>query len=923
MQNLKKTFLFIGVLILFCVYIPQALAVAPTATNLSAAETYTEDTTLNLIDIVVSDSDSPSTTATLTLSNPSAGSLTTGTSGAVTSTFSSGVWTATGAIADVNVLLASVSFVPALNFNASFTITTSATDGVGTVSGSKAMTGVAVNDAPTATNLSAAESYTEDTSLNLIDIVASDVDSASVTATLTLSNTSAGSLTTATSGAVTSTFSSGVWTASGAIANVNTLLAGVTFVPTANFNASFTISTSVSDGIAAAITGSKAMTGTAVNDAPVLDTSKSPALNSVIQNAGAPTGAVGTLVSALVDFATPTGQVDNITDVDSGASLGIAIVATDTVNLNCYYSLNGGASWTAVGAVSGAAARLLAADADNRVYCYNGASYTGTLSSALTIRAWDVTTGSDGGTADTTTNGGTTAFSTATDTVSLTVVSGGAAPTGFSSGNFSDINADGTVDRVTVVVNNAPLTTCDVSNTELATDWTYAGSSLGGSIASASCNASTGTITFVLSSGSSNVTSGTPTIAYNDTDGDHSIANAGGNLGTVSAFSLSDAAAPVLQEATPVSTPTNNTTPSYAFFSTEAGTLTYAGGCTSATTSATPSAANTIAFSALADGTYGACTIKVTDGSGNQSALLTVTSFTIDTVPPVVSGFGAGFSGGALNASWTTNEAASTLLYYSANGQAGGNSGLADTSPRTTSHAVSVSGLQLCSSYSVQAQSIDAAGNTSFSNSVLVSGQSCGLALPAMLLYAPVVPPGGFRVSATRTRGVIEVATNAGDDVKAIAISATPDFTNVGQLPYRTKVEWTSTTPGYVGTASTVYVKFYTGFGQTSVTYSAPVLDSQVLGVTTVVAEAPSPNPITFKTTLSVGNSGPEVKALQQLLAAQPGIYPEGLITGYFGNTTRKAVQRFQLQYGLAEKGKSGFGVVGPATRKQLNALVR
>ena len=40
------------------------------------------------------------------------------------------------------------------------------------------LTVTAVNDAPTATNLSAAETYTEDTALNLINIVASDVDSA-------------------------------------------------------------------------------------------------------------------------------------------------------------------------------------------------------------------------------------------------------------------------------------------------------------------------------------------------------------------------------------------------------------------------------------------------------------------------------------------------------------------------------------------------------------------------------------------------------------------------------------------------------------------------------------------------------------------------------------------------------------------------
>src|SRR5437879_13038465 len=145
---------------------------APTATNLSAAESYTEDTPLNLTDIVVSDVDSANVTATLTLSSLAAGLLSTATSGAVTSTYNAGtgVWTASGAIADVNALLAGVTFNPAANFNGSFTIATSVSDGVApAVTGIKAFTGIAVNDAPSATNLSAPESYTEDTPLNLTD----------------------------------------------------------------------------------------------------------------------------------------------------------------------------------------------------------------------------------------------------------------------------------------------------------------------------------------------------------------------------------------------------------------------------------------------------------------------------------------------------------------------------------------------------------------------------------------------------------------------------------------------------------------------------------------------------------------------------------------------------------------------------------
>src|SRR5262245_18816652 len=112
---------------------------------------------------------------------------------------------------------------------------------------------------PVATYLSTAETYAEGVALNLTDIVVSDADSANVTVRLTLSDLAAGVLTTGTSGAVTSTFENGIWSASGALADVYTLLAGVTFIPAAGFNASFSIATWVSDDIAAPITGTKAI----------------------------------------------------------------------------------------------------------------------------------------------------------------------------------------------------------------------------------------------------------------------------------------------------------------------------------------------------------------------------------------------------------------------------------------------------------------------------------------------------------------------------------------------------------------------------------------------------------------------------------------------------------------------------------------
>lgn len=277
--------------------------------------------------------------------------------------------------------------------------------------------------APNGTNLSAAETYTEDTTLNLVDIVASDADGGTLIATLTLSNISAGSLSTATAGSTTSTFSGGVWTANGPIADVNVLLAGVSFIPAPNFNASFFINTRIDDGSASA-NGSKDFVGIAGNDAPVLDATRTPILGTVAENASVPTGAVGMQVTSLVDFTIPAGGLDNISDVDSSPSTGIAITATNS-SLTCYYSINSGATWTLLGSVSNASARLLSAGVTNRVYCRAGTGTFGTFSNAITFRAWDQTTGVNGSTADTTTSGGTSAFSLTTDTAGLTITSAG------------------------------------------------------------------------------------------------------------------------------------------------------------------------------------------------------------------------------------------------------------------------------------------------------------------------------------------------------------------------------------------------------------------------------------------------------------------------------------------------------------------
>lgn len=73
-----------------------------------------------------------------------------------------------------------------------------------------------------------------------------------------------------------------------------------------------------------------------------------------------------------------------------------------------------------------------------------------------------------------------------------------------------------------------------------------------------------------------------------------------------------------------------------------------------------------------------------------------------------------------------------------------------------------------------------------------------------------------------------------------------------------------------------------------------------------------------FSRDLSVDSRGDDVKALQEFLAKDPALYPEGAVTGYFGALTRAAVRRLQER----EKIAPAEGYVGPKTRSRLNQLI-
>ncbi len=66
---------------------------------------------------------------------------------------------------------------------------------------------------------------------------------------------------------------------------------------------------------------------------------------------------------------------------------------------------------------------------------------------------------------------------------------------------------------------------------------------------------------------------------------------------------------------------------------------------------------------------------------------------------------------------------------------------------------------------------------------------------------------------------------------------------------------------------------------------------------------------------LQLGMSGSDVSDLQAFLAKDSSVYPQGLVTGYFGTLTQSAVSKFQSKNGLAVVGR-----VGPLTMSLINS---
>lgn len=79
-----------------------------------------------------------------------------------------------------------------------------------------------------------------------------------------------------------------------------------------------------------------------------------------------------------------------------------------------------------------------------------------------------------------------------------------------------------------------------------------------------------------------------------------------------------------------------------------------------------------------------------------------------------------------------------------------------------------------------------------------------------------------------------------------------------------------------------------------------------------------------IKLNLEYGAVGDQVRILQHKLSMLPDIYPEGVISGFFGEKTLGAIKKLQIKYRIVDSEQDpGYGIVGPKTRSKLTELTK
>jgi len=319
-------------------------------------------------------------------------------------------------------------------------------------------------------------------------------------------------------------------------------------------------------------------------------------------------------------------------------------------------------------------------------------------------------------------------------------------------------------------------------------------------------------------------------------------------------------------------------------------------------------------------------------------ANLTVTAVSDTTAPSVPANFSAtAVSSSQINLTWTASTDNIGVTGYRIYRCQGSGCTPSTQIGTATTNSYSNTGLTANTTYVYRVTAYDAAGN--------ISGQSTSASASTQAITTlDTMPPANITnlsVSDITQTSVKLLWTAPGDD-------ANVGIANSYNIRYYTlnitESNWSSATqvsgavsPVLAGSPQSMTVvglspgtTYYFAIKAQDEVSNTSGLSNVISAKTQGTATTPTPTPTptltstAFTKDLYLGIKNSQVQALQELLAKDKTIYPEGVITGFYGILTQIAVQRFQCQYNIVCSGSpftNGYGMVGPGTRAKLNEL--
>ena len=292
---------------------------------------------------------------------------------------------------------------------------------------------------------------------------------------------------------------------------------------------------------------------------------------------------------------------------------------------------------------------------------------------------------------------------------------------------------------------------------------------------------------------------------------------------------------------------------------------------------------------------------------------------------------------------WNTATDSSSIVVYGFTDSYGTTTPEIDTSPRVTSHAVTISGLSCNTNYYFNVESNDASSDLGQGSGSSFRTAACpvapAVAPPHHSMLVSISPtafssaPGGspnldFFVNGGISHTAfpaVKLSFNADPKtVTGYAVSLDPTFANGGIQSYAGAATVdTFQLPNKPG-SYTLYMEYFSSTGNHSSPISHTIVyqpnDLPVSTQDIPVSNANSSGAFTH--TLNLGAEGSDIVTLQTLLIKDGDLtLPAGASHGYFGILTQKALEAFQIKYGIVASGAQGHGTFGPKTRAKANML--